>query len=223
MLTQKSKTNNWKYLAVLPVLAICTMAMNSGDSGLSRKTDGLKTMFKNNTFEWMERPDKDIIMGVWDSDEKYLAKHPQQPIIISMNADSVYSNENRHIIPAQYRADNEQYYEALNNKFREIVNPLPDSINDINVMNIVVDKNGEIAYYDLEYHCKSSGHKSIPYWDKKVDEVISSLPNWLPALKEGKPVISFQEIAGAIRINAAPRSFSARPLNKEEIEKMNKK
>jgi len=223
MLTKKSKTNNWKYLAVLPVLAICTMAMDSSESGLNRRINGQNTTFKNNTFEWMERPDKDVVMAVWNSDERYLGKHPQRPIIVRMNKDSVYTNDSPYIIPAQYRVNNEYYYEALNKKFKDVVSPLPDSIDDINLMNVVVDEKGKIVYYDLEYHCKSSGHNSIPYWDQKVDDVISLLPDWLPALKDGKPVASFQEIAGAIRINEQPRTFSIRPLSKEEIEEKSKK
>jgi len=221
MLTKKSKANRWNYLAILPVVAVCTMAMRS-DYGPERKTEGKNTTFKSNKFEWMQRPDKDVVMAVWDSDERYVSKQPQGPIIVRMNGDSVYANDDPSLIAAQYRAQNEQYYEALNKKFKEMINPVPDSINEVNIMNVVIDKQGRIVYYDLEYHCKSSGHNSIPYWDKKIDDVIATLPDWLPALKDGKPVASYQEFAGVIRINDNPIIFSASPVSKEEAEKMSK-
>lgn len=221
MLSRSKVHHQWKYAAVIPVLALCSIVMAASTPNLSKTKSGSTTFFKGNRFVWKERPDKDYVVSIFGSEEKYVRSMPQQPIIVTMNGDSVYYADQSDLTPPQYRAGNQAFSTAITAAFKKAAPNAPDSIELISISNLVIDKTGRLVYYDLNYQCTNSWtNSSIPFWDEKVDQVIESMPLWLPALKDGEAVASFVDFQFALNVHRKTRTFQARPLSKEEVLEM---
>jgi hypothetical protein len=221
MLSRSKVHHQWKYAAIIPVLALCSIVMAASTPNLSKTKSGSTTFFKGNRFVWKERPDKDYVVSIFGSEEKYVRSMPQQPIIVTMNGDSVYYAGQSDLTPPQYRAGNQAFSTAITAAFKKAAPNAPDSIELISIFNLVIDKTGRLVYYDLNYQCTNSWmNSSIPFWDEKVDQVIESMPLWLPALKDGEAVASFVDFQFALDVHRKTRTFQARPLSKEEVLEM---
>jgi len=225
MLTKTNKGKSWKYLITLPALALCTIVMAESSDNTARVTHGNITTFKGNKFRWVDLntfvTDTIIITDpATGQNLTQISERYKRAYIDQINKDTVFDNQSPLITPAQYRAQNKSFDAALNEVFKELNPKSSDTINEINIMHVVIDQRGKIAYYDLEYHCESSGAKSIPYWDKKVEEALNKLPAWLPGLKDGTPVATFSDLPAAIRINPTQQSWQVKAVSEKDLDKI---
>lgn len=88
----------------------------------------------------------------------------------------------------------------------ELRKQLQDSVTAVTVVNLVINKEGKVAYYDLKsIRPFNRFHQKIewsPYGDQEpvlnriMDQIIRNAPDWKPAMVNGQPVNSLINIGG---------------------------
>lgn len=200
MLTQKHSLTSasWKYLLLIPALLGCTFLMARATT---KTTPGYATSFKDRTFLWRETD-----TFFYDREKKQAARTPaalpKKQIIYEMNGEPVYQNEYQ-AVPATCGPSAMSYIEYLNIAFRKQCQHTSDSLTNIIVRNLVINKEGKVVFYDVRYFRPYSKIKYIDPFpgqestlNKVMDKIIAEGPDWKPAAVNGQPVnslISFNE------------------------------
>lgn len=214
MLTEPRSKQSWKYLATIPLIFCCVLTMaKRTNTDAVRSKEGNVTTFKGNTFTWQEREPRKVVKSTFGSDDYYISEIPQEPVINRMNGDSVFMND-MVTLPAQFRQQNLGFFDYINEEFKKRVPNPPDSIQQIQINNIVVNAEGKIVYYDLTYLGIAHSNDPYPPLEAIVNDIITSAPAWMPATQFGKPVPVFMDNASAIVLKNM--TFQIRPLTKEE-------
>jgi hypothetical protein len=198
--TQTRMRSGWRYAAVIPALFGCTFLMAQDRSPDSKIKKGNITFYRGNTFEWAQEAVDSVIVEDPVSGERGYQTSSHSLGIVRVNQEEVFP-ESEASIPAQYRAHAVDFSSYLTQELKSRSTVIPDSVAQIQIINLVVDKKGKIIYYDVLYlneymHGRSlGGFSSNPVLDPIIEKIVDNSGNWAPAMKDGKPVNEF--IAGA--------------------------
>lgn len=194
MLTNTKKKNSWKYLSAIPVLLTCTFVFAKSNPSGQRIREGNVTTYNGHRFYWdMEKIDSMQVMDPTTRETTWVFTRKESSIA-RMDNDSVYVNEDGMITQAQFRHNGQQFYEYLESKFKSVHPEIPDSISEIRVMNVVLDQNGKVSYYDMRctttrnVYDLSAADTPFPHYRKTVERIMNESPDWLPAMYKGKNV-----------------------------------
>ncbi|MFA6060620.1 MAG: M56 family metallopeptidase [Taibaiella sp.] len=194
MLTNTKKKNSWKYLFAIPVLLTCTFVFAKSNPSSQRVRVGNVTTYNGHRFFW----GKDMVDSVQVVDPVtgettwVVTKLPGR--IYKMDNDSVYSEEEQGIRKAEFKHQNQDFYEYVSSKFKEQFSNFPDSIRSINIWNIVIDELGKVVYYDMrvgvdwKYYDLSSAGPDFATYSKTIEKIIGESPDWTPAMSNGKNI-----------------------------------
>lgn len=149
MLTKNasSKSKLAKYLLVLPVSAVLMLACNQYNLKPSRKVvKGNKVTFRGNEFEMKSLPEQTIMMK--DSTGIEVASSFEtNPYPVKMNGEQIYDVEKANVAPVFNGPEGNlsgYLYARLKGEF----NKLHDGAYNIVLDNLVIDKSGQLAFYD---------------------------------------------------------------------------
>ena len=204
MLTRKNNLTpgTWKYLLLIPTLLGCTLltAKKAGDE--ERVAVGNNLTYHGNTFTFRETdtiyfsPRAHQLIRVMKPPYDYHYANPDRPKIISqMNGEPVYRNEMLDN-PATFDGSDTAYFNTLKKQFVALAGNIPDSLAEIELSDVVVDKKGRIAFYNLWFHniniTAEDGAHIAPN-DKArltpiIERLIASATPWQPAMVNGKAV-----------------------------------
>lgn len=223
MLTKrnKQKTGAWKYFLVIPVLLGCTFLMAKDATKTSNADMGNITNYKGNTFKWRgsdtlvyDKSKRAAILMPMDTKFPYAQIRQKRQVAYEMNGEPVYENEYLKT-PAQYGSVDRAYETYLQTEFSAANKHTPDSLTIVIPSNIVIDKNGRVMHYDLQYlEALLDKEGKVMYYDRKknisyyqplrqqnplldrernsvVEKIIKDGPAWQPAMVDGKQVNSF--------------------------------
>ena len=202
MLTYKHKPGTWKYLLLIPTLLGCTLLTAKKASEEERVAVGNNVTYHGNKFTYRETdtvyfsPRAHQLLRVMKPPLDYHLSAQHRPKIISqMNGEPVYRNELLDN-PATFDGSDTAYFTSLKNQFIALAGPIPDSLAEIELSNVVVDKKGRIVFYDLWFHSiditREDGAHIAP-GDKArltpiIEHLIASGTPWQPATVNGNPV-----------------------------------
>lgn len=197
MLTRKQNADisGWKYLMIVPALLTCTLLMAKSDrQSTARIRSGNKTTFNGNSFYWTKEtaPDTVTVLDVVSNQETVMLT-AKDPVIEKMNNEPVTESTS---VPAQFRNGNKNFSEYLKDRLNERGIQIPESIRQISVNKIVINKTGRLVYYELTFLETGLNEKgTIKDYDNKLtpvlEEIIADSPDWMPASANGKPVNVF--------------------------------
>lgn len=147
MMTKEKKSHNWKYLLALPLVASCMLFMSADQNSLNRINKGDITKFKGNTIEWKEISDTIIYRSLNSADpQKTVVKHRR---IIKCNGQPV----TQALDYASNKFVNPEIVEIGNNISQALLerkNDFPEQIQSVQILNLVLDKNFKVYYYDVQ-------------------------------------------------------------------------
>lgn len=194
MLTTEKKTNTWKFAFVFPILLGCTMLFASTTTNSQRVRVGDVTTYKGHQFFWQQEATDSMQAADPVSGEIKFFAMPKPVQIWKMDQDSVFSNEDGMITAAQFRHNNQNFYEYVSERFLKTYSGFPDTIRSIGVMNMVIDERGKLMYYDLRcFTDRNSYDISLPdspygHYGRLLTKIIDESPEWLPAIRSGKKI-----------------------------------
>lgn len=162
MLTKKSKTNNWKYLAVLPVLAISTLLMaaeNKGnDEKINRARFGDTTETNGYTIKWQPIEYSYDTIHVVDPVSNELTYAVRQGMkdshVIELNGKAIKQifteyapHTGQKIIDYPHMSEFRDYVvDELSKSSLKLLN-----IDYINITNAVINEKGKVIYYQISF------------------------------------------------------------------------
>ncbi|PSK91525.1 M56 family metallopeptidase [Taibaiella chishuiensis] len=234
MLTQAGKKSTWKYLALVPALMGCTLLMaRTNDSG-NRVRTGDATTYRGNILKWrMDVVDTILVQDAVTKEVQKIWAIPD-PQIIALNGAEVYPESSFTGIPTaivpQFRYKNQSVHEYLKAKLLEQLGSVPDSLLRIDLVNMVVNAEGKIVYYDVTvtYSTRNPIDRvggqpaaSAPgYYSRMdledriytpvIDKIVNESPEWMPAMLQGKAVPAFLLTGSQLVFHDEPRAFKAR-------------
>lgn len=228
MLTQSGNKGAWKYLALVPALLCCTLLMAKTNDNDLKKRIGDRTTYHGNVFDWEKSPVDSVtlmdpVSGIW-----HTVKEVAAPQIISINGAKVYHEDSfKHavsVIVPQFRYNGQSIHQYLKEKLLEQVGNVPDSLDRIDLTNMVVDARGKIVYYDLAVAYQSTNSSSSFFMNNNVinhpeyagiiDKIVRESPDWLPGMVNGVAVPVFFPDGGALIFHNERRSFRAVKLER---------
>lgn len=203
MLTKihRLKPGNRVYLLLVPVLLGSTLlTAKPADKG---EIQGNKLSFKGNVFTWRQ---SDTLFYDREKGQAELipANTTIKPqVIVGMNNEPVYRNDYLQM-QATYGNTVTAFADYVKEEFHKLRQNTMDSLTYLVDLNVVVDKDGKVIYFDAHYARPEgvSGQQSLwslPYAgdahaDALMDKIIAGSPLWKPALNEGKTVNSFVSV-----------------------------
>ena len=192
MLTKNQSSGLKKYLLVIPVLALSVMVMATAADKGERRREGNTTFYKGNAFEWeKESPGDTIIMEDPATGKERTVISRKDPAIIRFNKLAVIDYQNATTRP-QFANDGVGFIDYLKARLTENKVKVPQNISDVSIANIVLNKNGEIVYFDLIFMDRMGSGPISPYnydpiMSPALEKIIADSPRWVPATKNGKP------------------------------------
>ncbi len=228
MLTQSRNKRPWKYVALLPVLFGCTLLMARTLEDNQRNRIGDTTAYGGNVFEWQKASTDSIRLEDPVSGKQHTVLQVTQPQIIRMNGTKVYHEDSFKyevsVIAAQFRNNGQSIHEYLKEKLLEQVHTVPDSLDRIDLTNMVVDARGKIVYYDLVVAYRSPDSRAFsfnggyvvndPKYTAIIDKIVKESSDWLPGMVAGKAVPVFFPNGGSLIFMQEPASFKAVKLER---------
>jgi beta-lactamase regulating signal transducer with metallopeptidase domain len=193
MLTKTKKRSGWRYAFTVPLLLGCTLLFAESNKKDERVKVGNKTTYKGHEFEWTSQPIDTLEVEDPTTGERRFIISQGKSHIRNMDGDSIYTDENNRVTPAQFRHNNQDligYTMPLLKKEATI----PDSIRIISLSNMIIDESGKLRYYDIEcitgkgYYVLSDPASPLRLYGKVVDRIMDGSPAWLPALIGGRKV-----------------------------------
>jgi hypothetical protein len=208
MLTKNQKSNNWKYLAVIPAILCCTLLIAKTNPGNKKVTNGDRTAYKGNVFYWTKEAIDSVMVANPETGAPTWVVVKKNPSIYRMNSDSVLSSERFDVAP-QFRSRNMSFKDYFKAEFMRGAKKLSDSMVSVELVNVVINEEGKIVYYDTYYASvvRKSGTKrssitdNAPDYNALVEKIVENCPGWLPGLRSGKPVKTFISKAPELMAN----------------------
>jgi beta-lactamase regulating signal transducer with metallopeptidase domain len=201
MLTKKqnSGSGNWKYLVLLPAMLGCSLLMATTSPNIDDVLPGNQTVYKGNTFTLKTIDTSDKRKD--DFLEKGFVRTPLKPqVVVSINDEPVYQKSEVQT-QAVYNTGSTSFAEQMIDQFHELRKNTIDSMTYIVDMSLVVDKEGNVVYYNARYARPYSERMLPDFWNILydvdthpnviMDKIISQSPKWKPAIKDGNPVNSY--------------------------------
>ena len=202
--SQSFKAGSWKYMLLVPVLLGCTLLMATNSHDVEYPLQGNSKTFKGNTFTWRE---SDTLF--YDKQRQRAELVPAQSkikpqIIESMNDEPVYQNDFLQY-PATFGNADTAFAHFIIKEFRALRKNTPDSLVYLVDVNLVIDREGKIVFYDAHYdRPPESAFEQRKFWDPffqidtqpnvQIDQILDNSPDWKPAIIDGKPVNSFVRV-----------------------------
>ena len=200
--TNSFKTDNRKYLLLIPALLGCTFLMAKS---ANKKTpiQGNKIVYQGNTLTWVSSDTifYDKQQGKAETVQANAKVKPQ--VIVGINDEAVLRNDYLQT-QASYGNNTTAFAEYIKEEFHKLRENTADSLTYLVDLNLVVDKNGKVVYYEAHYARdeKTAGQQPIWYTffnsDAHANELMSKIidksPLWTPASQEGKTVNSYVSV-----------------------------
>lgn len=226
--TKSARTRQLKYLSVIPLLIILSAFCTETDVHNESANKTNKVHFKGNEIEFAKfkvyPPDYiEVLKTHRDAfqyeiyPDSFPVKHyptgnvtmhvaPVDTVPVSINGKPILGNEAQYVLPKQvtnYQLpvfvgpgnDLEKY---LFQQLHADLNKLDDGVYLFDVNRIVIDDNGNVAYFESNGMVSAKGWGGTPYatirsdlsqeLDRKIVSILNGRVKFKPAVKEGKPV-----------------------------------
>lgn len=204
MLTRKSSTlAQSKRIIALPLLLVCILCFTKNAFSDDKRTiNGNTVTFKGNVFTMMEYPNDTVfVVDPSTGEEKIVIRH-REPKPIKMNGEEILYDYEKDETGAFYPIADlniigtlsaSSIIQAIINEIKNDLSKLPDDQYNLGINNVILNKKGEIAYYDFDGFRASHTATKISedtkkHIDKKIVAIIDKL-SAKPATLKGKPVI----------------------------------
>lgn len=204
MLTRKSSALAQSKRAIaLPLLLVCMLCFTKNAFSDDKRTvKGNKVTYKGNVITMHTFPEDTAIVEDPSTGKESIVIRRREPVPVMMNNEKIYSD---------YETDENGYTNAITdfntigtlsassikqaivNEIKNDLANLPDDEYNIGISNIVLDKKGQIAYYDYSgffpYHTATKiTEDQKKHIEKKIIAVLNRL-SASPAKYKDKPVI----------------------------------
>ena len=226
--TKSARTRQLKYLSVIPLLIILSAFCTETEVHSASAIKTNKVHFKGNEIEFAKfkvyPPDYiEVLKTQRDAfqyatyPDSFPVKHyptgivtmhvaPVDTVPVSINGKPILGNEAQYVLPKQvtnYQLpdfvgpgnDLEKY---LFQQLHADLNKLDDGVYLFDVNRIVIDDNGNVAYFESNGMVSAKGWGGTPYatiqsdlrqeLDQKIVSLLNGRVKFKPAVKEGKPV-----------------------------------
>lgn len=178
MLTRKTnRMFSGRQLVMAPVLIISLLCFTQNAfSGGKPEKDGNKIIYKGNVFETQEYlPDTLIVVDPVTGKENMVVTRIDRPArVIKMNGDKVVE-----VVEMQGNLDVRNAYNKIKSEIGEAISPLISKLSDGNfkydVHNIIINKKGQVVYYELggvEEVILRLGNSSEPIKKVEIDNKV---------------------------------------------------
>ncbi|HLO70443.1 MAG TPA: M56 family metallopeptidase [Flavipsychrobacter sp.] len=204
MLTRKTSALAQRKRAIaIPLLLVCVLCFTKNAfSDDKRKIDGNKVTYKGNVITMQTFPeDTTIVEDPTTGEEKIVVKR-MNPRPKLLNGEKIWYDYEKdangeHLPVADLNTigtlSASSIIQTVVNEIKNELTQLPDDQYNLGLNNVMLNKEGEIAYYDFEGFRASHTATKIPedlkkYIDKKIVAVMDKLAA-KPATIKGKPII----------------------------------
>lgn len=196
-----SKSNNRKYLLLIPVMLGCTFLMANSNSK-AEEIQGNKMSFKGKVLTWRQ---SDTVF--YDKEkgkaEIVSANAKIKPlVIVGINDEPVFRNDYLQI-QASYGNTSTAFADYVKDEFQKLRENTADSLTYLADLSLVVDKDGEVVYFNAHY-ARSEKTGGQPIWysflnsdvhaNDLMEKIIAKSGLWKPALNNGMPVNSYVSV-----------------------------
>lgn len=213
MLAHNRSQAKAKMLLVFPLLLISVVCFTKNAFSDSRKTKtGNKVTYKGNVFELSSLAIDTVFVQDPVTGEMIVKVAEHEPVPVKMNADTIYQDYT--IKQMADNADGEVYNTGtlkaaglrlyLLSNLKDEISRLEDGKYWLGIGNVVVDKNGKVAYYDyagiqtkspMGFYSGNNTGTEIDFGmqekiNKKVGKLIQDMPAHIPAVCKGEHVNS---------------------------------
>jgi beta-lactamase regulating signal transducer with metallopeptidase domain len=199
MLTRKSSAiSKIKMFVFIPLALVCIICFSQNSFSQKPKTNGNFATYRGNRIELsLARIDTvsllDPVTGKWDT--KFVKESPRA---LKLNGERIFINPETDSKPV-YSLGREKLEAYVINSLNKVANDLADGNYGLFINNIVIDRNGKIAFYEnkglVQYEPNPDamfGMNQNAITTLKVmevlDEMMENLSDFSPATKDGKPV-----------------------------------
>ena len=174
MLTNDRKTNKWKYLAVLPALLCCGILIAKPASDTRRVKNGNVTIYKGNKFYWQDARTDSVLVEDMTTGERVWTFMRADASIIRVNKDSVQLANLE-----DFTSNGSGIKNYYTDEFRKRAGALPDSLEELQIKNLVISDAGRIIYYDA-YWFSAGTYKEVtdPYFSDLINTITEKSPDW---------------------------------------------
>lgn len=204
MLTRKTSTLAQSKRAIaIPLLLVCVLCFTKNAFSDDKRTvNGNKVTFKGNVFTMKIYPvDTTYVTDPTNGQEKIVIRR-RDPRPIKMNSEDIVYDYEKDETGAFYPVNDlstigtlsaESIIQSVINEIRDELVKLPDGQYNVGINNVVLNKKGEIAYYDFAgFQSYTNGNAISEDLKKHIDKKIITAIDKLsakPATMKGKPVI----------------------------------
>ena len=181
MLVSSKKSQPWKYLFSIPLLAVSFIFMSADKPNEDRVRNGNVTTFRGNTFTWNEPTIDSVYVINPETGKPSLLGTPEHERIIKFNGQEVKEG--------LFRATNTMQPEFRNRQLETLTNDIagaieanmalfPKKIATVTLENLILNEQGDILYYDVKTlgiqitDTSISGSNRFPDINKTVDKIL---------------------------------------------------
>lgn len=198
-----SQPDKRKYLLLIPTLLACTFLMAKTNTKAGNEIPGNKMSYKGNilTLRQSDTLSYDIEKGQAELVSASAKKKAQ--IIVGINDEPVYRNDYLRA-QATYGNTGTAFADYVKEEFHKLRKNTADSLTYLVDLDLVVDKDGKVVYYDARYARPEQVSGQQANWDifynwsnqanVLMDKIIADSPLWKPAVNDGKTVNSFVSV-----------------------------
>lgn len=187
-----------KYLLLIPVLLCC--AFLSAKPSDKVEIQGNRMISNGNVLIWRQ---SDTLF--YDKEKGQVELVPanakvKPQVIVGINDEPVYRNDYLQM-QATYGNTATAFADYVKEEFHKLRINTVDSLTYLVDLNVVVDKEGKVVYFDAQYARPETAQGQQAMWnalytgdthaDNLVGKIIADSPLWKPALNNGKTVNSY--------------------------------
>lgn len=204
MLTRKtSALAQSKRAIAIPLLLVCVLCFTKNAfSDDKRKVNGNEVTYKGNVFTMKTYPIDTVFVTDPTTGKERILIRKRDPRPIKMNGEEILYDYEKDETGAFYPINNlstigtlsaASIIQAVINEIQDELVKLPDGQYNLGINNVVLNKKGEIAYYDFAgFQSYTNGNAISEDLKKHIDKIIITAIDKLaakPATMKGKPVI----------------------------------
>lgn len=161
MMTKTKKSNAWKYALSLPLFALCFVLMSATQHSDKRVRKGNMTTFRGNTFEWRDGSQDTIFMINPQTGKEQQIITRTDDAIVKCNGQLVMPGYDFPAINTYPNAMISEIVSNISEALLQLKGKVPDNIESIQIMNLVLDKNFKVMYYDVQTRERNTSDTGI--------------------------------------------------------------
>lgn len=220
MMTKTKKANKWKFALAAPLLGLCFLMMATTPKSDERIRTGNVTKFKGNTIEWTGESSEIIEVVDPKTGELVKTEVKTEDHIIKCNGKKIqkleivnYSDFHGYADPFAKTIANNIYL-----RLEKIKGNLPEEIAQLQLVNLILDKNGNPTYYDVLTMGANPTDTSISGFNKypEVNKIVEAILNDKKIVNPTNLKSNYEYAMIRVGLAIKTISFNVRKLTKEE-------